>query len=219
MIVFSPIQKQQYKSRNLLLELLSTIISSYEAIDTAIRSKNPEKYLIKVFSNEKKYEESFPPIKDYILKGFLQAPLGKDLRRNIAYFQILNSYKTINKFTVQISRYILETKNEKLSFDWIKNFLTVIINKLKKILIILEKEDVDLIKEIIQNDSDVNILFEDAISNIIHTKTLNPKKTQDIREKEINILLITKNLERTGDKIREIANQIYFIATGEEYFV
>lgn len=219
MIVFSPIQKQQYKSRKLLLELLETIISSYEAINLAIKSKNPEKHLIKVFSSEKKYDESFPNIKAYILKGFLQAPLGKDLRRNIAYFQILNSYKTINKFTAQISKYILDNKEEKNSFDWIKNFLNIILKKLKKLLVILETEDVDLIKDIIENDSDINIIFEDAISNIIHTKTLNPKKTQDIREKEINFLLIIKNLERTGDKIREIANQVYFIATGEEYFI
>lgn len=216
--MYSPIQKQQYKTRQMLVMELDYIIDSYEAINASLRKKTFNKSdLIKVFENENKFNEQFSLIKEHILKCFLQAPLGKDLRRNIAYFQSLSSLKTIERFSSQTSHYIIKASKQKLSLTWIKNISKIITKKLLKLKkIILEEEDLDLIQEIIKNDEDINSLFENVIKSVA-TDFKTSKKTQDIREYEIDFILIAKNLERTGDKIKGIANQIYFITTGEEF--
>jgi phosphate uptake regulator len=68
--------------------------------------KKDYKLIVDIFSMDDKLSELNEKAKDKAIENFMKAPLGKDLRRNVAYLMVVRSLRNISKDATNIGKYI-----------------------------------------------------------------------------------------------------------------
>ncbi len=150
-----------------------------------------------------------------ILEAFTYALLGKDLRRNIAHFQMLREIGEIqNKFR-KIVDTVFNLNRKDISLNWIIEINNKITNEIIKLKDLIIDEDQKTIIEIIDYDEKINKVYKELILEI--ENAIKDKKFVNENEKVMyrnDLLILLKNYEKVGDHIKYIAELVRFIKTG-----
>ena len=139
-----------------------------------------------------------------------QAPVATDLRMIISCIKIADNLERIgdNISNVAEVRKRIKITNERtlLRFKTMERLASLM---LEDVYTAFKEDDMDLLHEIILRDQDIDAVFVQIT-------------TSDIFEESDAFLtgqiqLTAKYLERIGDHIKSIAEQIYYIHTGDPY--
>jgi phosphate transport system protein len=166
-----------------------------------------------------KFEEEINKLHISIDKACLnllarQSPLASDLRLILAIVKIntdlermgdqafnicqnAHQYLTVTPVTIRFDFTALTTEVRAMVRDCLDAFM---------------KMDVALANHVLDHDDVVDEMKDQIFAELVEYIQLNPKDT----EQALSLILIARNLERLGDHATNIAEDVIFVATGED---
>lgn len=191
-------------TESLLADSMNAItILDKEAVDRIVKS-------------DKKINEYRAKIDTQIMTLLVKrAPMAIDLRITITALRISQDLERIGDLAKGNAKKMLPLP-QNLSEDLLKSLKrlgTLVESQLNKSIDAYIKKSKDIAVEIIKLDSNVNELTYLSIKEILSFLS---KDTKNL-EYATNLLFVAKNLERAGDHINRIAENIYYLVEGDYY--
>ncbi len=144
----------------------------------------------------------------------LRQPMGEDLRNIVAALKMSNNIermgdygKNIAKRAITISHLPILNKTS-ASIERMGEMVRIMIRETLDAYI---RKDKDLALEVIEKDQQVDQIHTSLFREILTYMSANP----DTATSCTHLLFIVKNIERIGDHTTNLAEQIYYIVSGE----
>lgn len=140
----------------------------------------------------------------------LHTPVATDLRLVLATLKITNDLERIADSAKSLAKVINKDLSRK-EFKWLEELeivpmLEIIIVMLKEMGTALKKTDTKPALKAVKKDEELDDLFKKALKTTVDLITLNPEDAKLI----LTLLLMVRNLERSGDLTKNIAEEIVF---------
>lgn len=185
----------------------------YRNIEFGLTSLSEEdrNYARQTIAKDKEINEQETAINEkVVLLITKQQPIATDLRLMMAALKIATDFERIGDNAASIAKIRLRAKI-------IDEYVLTRLNTMGKLALLMLKDlddavndnDITLIKEIIDRDKDI----DDIYKNIVNTTYLIDNDPFVAGQAH----LAARHLERIGDHICNIAENIYFFITGERY--
>ncbi|QMS84989.1 phosphate signaling complex protein PhoU [Candidatus Xianfuyuplasma coldseepsis] len=142
-----------------------------------------------------------------------QCPVASDLRRIITALKISNELERIADYTVNIAKYFVKTRNNDQQFlDRIVTLASFVMEMLEGIMEAFEREDVALALKVNDADEELDEEYETYVVDLMKiAKTASDEET----EVAMRALLALKQIERAGDHVTNIAENIVYLVNGK----
>lgn len=168
----------------------------------------------KIIKSDYEIDEKEVEIEEECLKVLaLHQPVAIDLRFVIAVIKINNELERIGDQAVNIAERVgVTSKREQLDFFF--DYATMgekVQTMLKMSLDALVNMDYDKAYDVMMMDDDVDQIKSDAYDKIKKAMGEHPDKIGYL----INLLLISRHLERLGDHATNIAEEVVYLVEGE----
>jgi len=142
-----------------------------------------------------------------------QCPVASDLRRTISVLKISNELERIADYTVNIAKYFIKTKNNNEKFlNRIIELSTIFMDMLERIMEAFEREDVALALEVNKTDATLDKEYKKNVKELI---MIAKTSTDEETEEAMRALLVLKQLERAGDHVTNIAENIVYLVNAK----
>jgi len=168
----------------------------------------------KIISTDYEIDEMEVELEEECLKALaLHQPVATDLRFLIAVIKINNDLERIGDESVNIShrvQILAQQSEHTFRFDY-HTMMDKAINMLKKSLDALVNMDVDLAYRVLTLDDEV-----DHLTLVAYDRIKEAMKTQKGRlGYYINLLLISRHVERLADHATNIAEEVIYLIEGD----
>lgn len=145
----------------------------------------------------------------------LRQPMGNDFREVIAGLKIAAELERIADYARNISRHLLNLGN-----DGIQEPVATLVGMGKLGLAMLrdvrrayETVDIDLAGEVWHRDDEIDAQYADAVAELRDLLGRDSSLVDDCTA----LLFVSRCCERIGDHVVNIAENVYYIGTGEAY--
>ena len=142
-----------------------------------------------------------------------QQPVASDLRKILMIMRLANEYERIADYTKNLAEYIILIKqNESIehyqkNVDKLVKMLEIVINMLKLVIEGLRTEDKTKVKEAADMDKQVDEIYQELLASLItHIQVVDGK-----------VFGINKYIERAGDHVTNIAEEVLYALKGRRY--
>jgi phosphate transport system protein len=145
----------------------------------------------------------------------LRAPLADDLREAVAAMKIANVIERIGDYAKNIAKRVpvFEHRVEIEPLSILPAMAQIVSEMVHNVLDAFAARDAEKAMEVIERDSAVDDFYNSLFRALL---TYMMENSHNITQ-STHLLFIAKNLERVGDHATNIAEMVYFAATGE-YF-
>jgi phosphate transport system protein len=184
-----------------------------KAISQSVDSflKGEQNYFKQAMKLENKIDSMEKTIEQQCLKLILQQqPVAKDLRIISAALKMITDLERIGDQAVDIAELTQVTKDTFTSRH-IQKMAQEVVFMVMKAIDSFVKNDIEMAKEVIEHDDVVDELFSKAKEDIIN----DIKKDGFDPEVMLDLLMISKYLERIADHATNIAEWVVFSITGK----
>jgi len=215
MIVGKKKDKEIKKITNETVTMFEKVLKQYGLVRQIILSKDNKQainILEQDFIVDDLESEITIKVQDFIIK---QQPMATDLRIMLGTYSVIADLERIGDYACNFAKHIV--KYEEISADYsvdIINIISEIENQLIKTKAAYSKFDHEEAKSISlldeKIDKDTSILAKKIIKNLKNDDTDNDSN-------EINLLILSKALERAGDHVVNICEEICYISKGKRY--
>lgn len=206
-------QKYEGQLDDLMKDLRRLGLHVYHNIEFALMSLSEEdrNYARESIAKDKNINELETEINEKVIMLITkQQPIATDLRLMMAALKIASDFERIGDNAANIAEIRLRAKI-------IDKYVLTRLNTMGKLALLMLKDlndavrnnDITLIKEIIERDKDIDDLYK----NIVNTTYLIDNDPFVAGQAH----LAAHYLERIGDHITNIAENIYFFITGNRY--
>ncbi len=145
----------------------------------------------------------------------LRQPQAKDLRTIVVIMKIATNLERIGDYSKNIAKRVGEIIHyqgqEKVTVGSVRRLTKAVQNQLKETLDSFIQQDIEKAELVINTDEDIdqmyNALFREHLTHMME----DPRNIST----SMHLLFIAKNLERIGDHLTGIAEQIIFLVSGE----
>jgi phosphate transport system protein len=144
-----------------------------------------------------------------------QAPVAKDLRLVIAITRINTDLERIGDQAVNIARAATELYSESPQVQvppQLHEMAAEVRNMVRWVLDAFSRRDLDLSQKVLEQDDMIDQLKDDMIDAM---KEAMSKKLETVDE-GLAFIMIAKNLERMADHATNIAEEVIYLATGND---
>ena len=148
-----------------------------------------------------------------------QQPVASDLRKILMIMRLANEYERIADYTKNLAEYIILIKqNESIehyqkNVDKLVKMLEIVINMLKLVIEGLRTEDKTKVKEATDMDKQVDEIYQELLASLItHIQVVDGKVFGTAYA-----ILINKYIERAGDHVTNIAEEVLYALKGRRY--
>jgi phosphate transport system protein len=195
-----------------ILSLGAMVEDRFRRSVTAVQTEDLE-LAQSIIDTDYRVDEREIEIEEECLKMLaLYQPVATDLRLIVAVIKINNDLERIADYAVNISkRYKTSSGNpNKFKYDYTA-MGDLAAKMLKMSLDALVTMDVDMAYEVRAMDKTVNVMRNDAYGIMKADIQKNPQMVEEI----INMYLISRHIERVGDHITNIAEEVIYLIEGE----
>lgn len=137
-------------------------------------------------------------------------PVAVDLRCVLAVLKINSNLERIGDIAEGIARFVIDVDDtfdkELLTLTRVVEMYTEASTMLSDVLEAFDKEDTKLARGVFQKDEVLDIINRNANNVITEYIKLNPEKI----DQSLYVLSIIRKLERVGDQVKNIAEEIIF---------
>lgn len=201
----------QLKKR--FLELGALVEDRVRKACTVIGSRDPE-LAREIISSDWEVDEMEIEIEEDCLKILaLHQPVARDLRLLIAIIKINNELERIADIAVNISKRI-QTINKDSTLGFAIDYTemsTRVLTMLKMSLDALVSENADLARQVFLDDDEVDEMRNQVYHTIINKMNAEPGHAACM----LNLYLLSRHLERIGDRATNIAEEVIYLVEGE----
>jgi phosphate transport system protein len=205
--------KELDKIKKKILSLGALVEERVRMTSTAVENRDAV-LAEKIINNDWEIDEMEVEIEEECLKILaLHQPVAIDLRFIVAVIKINNDLERIGDQAVNIAeRVVIMSKRPEMGFvfDYIP-MSEKAQSMLKMSLDALVNLDVDLAFKVITLDDEVDATKKDAYDKIKEAIRRNPDRVGYL----INLLLISRHLERLADHCTNIAEEVIYLIEGE----
>ncbi len=185
-----------------------------EAIyDAAMALKNMNEDLAKrIIKEDEEIDQLEKEIESICLKLLLQQqPVAKDLRQISSALKMITDMERIGDQTADIAEIVISGKiKETNEIMKIQEMAEKASDMVKNSIKAFVKKDLELTRQVIEADDEVDKLFEEIRDKLIKIITENKENSNEA----IDLIMITKYLERIGDHATNVAEWVEFSITG-----
>ena len=166
-----------------------------------------------VISDSKGISRSERDIEGFCVKLLLQhQPVAGDLRQISAALKMVTDIERVGDQAEDIAEIIPFLKGQNLEkFQLIRRMAQATIQMVNNSIDAFVKKDVELARDVIAQDDEVDSLFQDMKSLLIHVIAEKPQNG----EMALDLFMISKYFERIGDHAVNIARWVIYSVTGE----
>ena len=142
----------------------------------------------------------------------LRAPMADDLREIIAALKIAGVVERIGDYAKNIAKRVgrIEGRNRFEPLTLIPAMGDVCVEMVHDVLTAFAARDPVLAREVIATDDKVDAFYDSIFRNLVSYMVENPATISSAAQ----LLFIARNLERVGDHATNVAEMVYYAATG-----
>lgn len=195
--------------RENLLDMLSMVKSQMEKCKKAIQDGDT-KVADEVIEDERRINgQELAMDRDCENILALHTPVATDLRLVLATLKITNDLERIADSAKSLAKVIKDVKKKEIK--WMKelrivDMLDVLISMLKEMGSALKKNDTKPALKAVKKDQDLNDYFKEALRTTAALMLKYPEDAKTI----LTLMLMVRNLERSGDLTKNISEEIVF---------
>ena len=206
-------QRELEKIKRMILSLGAMVEARVRDVGASIETFD-DNMAKKIIRSDYEIDEMEVEIEEECLKIMaLHQPVAVDLRFIVAVIKINNDLERIGDQSVNIAQRI-QTINKKEKSDFIFDY-AVMVEKvetmLKMSLDALVNYDIDIALKVLTLDEDVDQIKIEAYQRISSAIEKNPEHVGYL----INLLLISRHLERMADHATNIAEEVVYMIEGD----
>lgn len=200
---------------NELIEMGNLIEGSINAAVDALKEQNIE-LAKRIVENDNEIDNLEKDIEKRCMKLLLQQqPVASDFRLISSTLKMITDMERIGDQAADISEITIRLAGKPYIKEpiHIPQMADVAIKMVKCSIDSFVKKDIELVREVISLDDQVDDLF-----NIVKNELIDIVR-EDVESKEqvIDLLMIAKYFERIGDHAENIAEWVYYAIKGEHY--
>lgn len=212
--------EMDYEALLQAIERLSVLtIQSYENTLKALRTLDLE-IALQIIKQDQEIDDLQEDITEeatiFIIR---QQPVASDLRKILMVMRLATEYERIADYTKNLAEYIILIKqNESLehyekNVDKLVHMLEIVITMLKLVMEGLKEENKAKIKEAADMDKQVDEIYNELLASLItHIQVVDGKVFGTAYA-----ILINKYIERAGDHVTNIAEEVLYALKGRRY--
>jgi phosphate transport system protein len=142
----------------------------------------------------------------------LRSPMADDLRDVIAALKISGVVERIGDYAKNIAKRVpqLEPMSKFEPLTLIPAMAEIVQSMVRDVLNAYGRRDADLAVEVIARDEKVDNFYNSIFRNLVAHMMENPSTISSAAQ----LLFVARNLERIGDHATNVAEMVYFAATG-----
>ncbi|MGI6639163.1 MAG: phosphate signaling complex protein PhoU [Desulfobulbus sp.] len=204
------------KIKRMILELSTMVEDRLRRACMIIHQSDFEAEAQKIMASDWQVDDMEVRIEEECLKLIaLHQPVARDLRLLVVIIKINNELERIADLAVNIAKRVVtinKKKNEE--FTPIVDYTPMAakaLDMLQTSLNALVTEDAELARRIFFMDEEVNALRDAAYQSVVGEIQLQPGNAASL----INLYLISRHLERVGDRVKNIAEEVIYLVDGE----
>ncbi|MBV1918141.1 MAG: phosphate signaling complex protein PhoU [Sphingomonadaceae bacterium] len=143
----------------------------------------------------------------------LRAPMADDLREVIAALKISGVIERIGDYAKNIAKRVtrFERTGQIEPLTLIPTMAEIAQSMVRDVLNAYGSRDAQLAVEVIHRDEKVDNFYNSIFRNLVAHMMENPATISDAAQ----LLFVARNLERIGDHATNVAEMVYFAATGD----
>ena len=143
----------------------------------------------------------------------LRAPMADDLRDALAALKIAGVVERIADYAKNIARRVkrLPKKGSIEPLSLLPQMANMAVAMVHDVLDAFVERDADMAEEVSQSDDALDDIYDSIFRTLLTFMMENPQNIGP----STSLLFVAKNLERIGDHATNIAEMVYFAATGE----
>ncbi len=202
------------------VEQLSRLtIQSYEQILLALRTLDLEIALTILKQDQKIDDLSEEIVEEATIVIIRQQPVASDLRKILMIMRLATEYERIADYTKNLAEYIILIKQKESLEHYEKNvdklvyMIELVIKMLTLVIEGLKEENKAKVKEAADLDKKVDEVYNDLMASLItHIQVVDGKIFGTAYA-----ILINKYIERAGDHVTNIAEEVLYALKGHRY--
>lgn len=198
-----------------LTDMGNLIESSIETAITALINQDAE-LAKRIVENDKEVDDMEKSIEGRCLKLLLQQqPVASDLRMISSALKMITDMERIGDQAADISEITIRLVGQKFIKELyhIPQMGKATIKMVRDSVDAFVKRDLELVKEVINYDDEVDGLFHTVKNELIELI----RESTENGEQAVDLIMIAKYLERIGDHAENIAEWVYYSIKGEHY--
>ena len=143
----------------------------------------------------------------------LRAPMADDLREVIASLKIAGVIERIGDYAKNIAKRVghIEGRHRFEPLTILPAMAEVASEMVHDVLTAYAARDPEAAREIVLRDAKVDAFYDSIFRNLVSYMVENPATISSAAQ----LLFVARNIERIGDHATNIAEQVYYAATGE----
>lgn len=213
--------RQEYLNRlnEEFKNMSDTLIEQLELLSLQIKGNNDTNLFEKIKINEKSINKSEVIIREEIVNTIvLNSPKASDLRRIIAYFDMIGDMERAADLLYNTSKRMTELFEKDSLYELYQSDVTFLYEKannmIQNAIFAFLREDQDIAKNVIASDDIVDKLHADLQKKMLSMTV--PEKYPHMLADSLNIGRISYNIERIGDSATNIAEAVIFLTEGKD---
>lgn len=194
--------------QDLVIDMIDDVTSQYKKIRNALKSmdKSSAENLIAIDETINRQEDQ---INEKVVSLIIQeAPVASDLRMVITAMKIANDLERIADYVCNIAKYIIHTKEVSNHNEMFDEFFDPLLKMFKDINKAYTNENVELALAVAKQDEELDDLFDKHVKRLIE---IAKSEIDSPAEEAARALFVIKNLERAGDHLTNISEQIIYL--------
>lgn len=201
--------------KDTLLKMGGCVEKALEATRQALTQNKPS-FLDDVKKQEKEINSLQMKVDELCVQLLAkQAPVAKDLRFVISVTKINTDLERMGDQTLNTARYGLEffkAQSETPIPKDLEKMFNLVIELVRLGLDAFSKSDIEMSKKVLVQDDEVDQLKKDLFQ--LATEKMESKEWSI--DSGLRFVMIAKNLERLADHVTNVAEDVIFLATGED---
>jgi len=142
----------------------------------------------------------------------LRAPMAYDLREVIAALKIAGVLERIGDYGKNIAKSAMKVENRRKfePLTLIPAMAEIAAEMVHDVVTAFAARDPRLAREVVQQDDKVDAFYDSIFRNLVSHMMENPASITSAAE----LLFVARNIERIGDHATNVAEMVYYAATG-----
>lgn len=206
-------QREIDKLKMKFMTLGSMVEDRLQKASLAMQTRDPE-LLQEIINTDWEIDEMEIEVEEECLKILaLHQPVASDLRLLIAIIKINNELERIADNAVNIAKRV-QTISKDSTLDFTIEYEPMfgkVLGMFKLGLDSLVTENSDLARRIFLEDEEVNQLRNQAYRHVVRELNEDPGHAKCL----VNLYLLARHLERIGDRIKNIAEEVIYLVEGK----
>ncbi|QSF13457.1 phosphate signaling complex protein PhoU [Mycoplasma sp. Mirounga ES2805-ORL] len=196
-----------------LIKLSEQVVSQHKLAIEALLNKD-DTLANKIIDLDRDIDNEHWEIKKEINFILTKEPLAKYLRRAISYFIITKELERLGDYAKHIAKFTTRfCEPSESSIRRINEMYNFILTMMKSLVNLLDKEDIQIIEKLSKDDDLVDSKTIELNKELVVSFAKHNHNEKEIGER-VYLLNLVNSLERAGDHIINICEEVYYIITG-----